>query len=204
MAEDPGRLIVLEGIDGSGKSTLAGGLGEALEARGFRVFRTREPTDGPLGRRIRALAAASRSAVSPEEEFQLFHEDRRAHVTEVVRPALARGEIVIQDRSYFSTVAYQGQRGLDRTRLLLESEAIAPRPDLLLVVDLPVNEALARINARRRSSDDFESEATLEEVRRAFLAFEGAIVLDGRRSPDEVLQAALPFVLSRLPPSKED
>jgi dTMP kinase len=199
MAEGPGVLVVLEGIDGSGKSTLSSGLAEAVEARGFRVVRTREPTDGPIGRQIRALAASGRSTVSPEEEFRLFHEDRRAHVAEVVRPALTRGDVVIQDRSYFSTVAYQGQRGLDRGWLLQESEAIAPRPDILLVIDVRVEDAMERIRSSRRSSDDFESKATLEEVRRAFLAFEGAIVLDGGQSAAEVLSSALPHVLSRLP-----
>jgi dTMP kinase len=193
-------LIVLEGIDGSGKSTLAGGLAKELEARGFRVVRTREPTDGPIGRQIRALAASGREGVTPEQEFQLFHEDRKVHVAEVVRPALARGHVVIQDRSYFSTVAYQGQRGLDRARLLRESESIAPRPDVLLVIDLPADVAVERIRASRRSTDDFESRSTLEEVRRAFLAFEGAVILDGTRTSDEVLRSALPHVLSRLPP----
>ena len=204
MAEGPGVLIVLEGIDGSGKSTLARGLEEAVEARGFRVVRTREPTDGPIGKQIRALAATGRGGVTPEQEFQLFHADRTTHVAEVVRPALARGDVVIQDRSYFSTVAYQGQRGLDRARLLRESESIAPRPDLLLVIDLPVETAIERIRTSRRSSDDFESKTTLEEVRRAFLAFEGAVVLDGTRNSDEVLRSALPHVLSKLPEPKRD
>jgi dTMP kinase len=199
MTDRPGLLVVLEGIDGSGKSTLLRGLAEAVEARGFRVVRTREPTDGPYGRKIRALAASGREAVTPEEEFQLFHEDRKLHVAEVVRPALARGDVVIQDRSYFSSVAYQGQRGLDRARLLRESESIAPRPDLLFVIDLPAEVALERIRASRRGADDFESKETLEEVRRAFLAFDGAVVLDGTRSSDEVLRSALPDVLSRLP-----
>jgi dTMP kinase len=199
-----GVLVVLEGIDGSGKSTLSRGLSEAVEARGFRVVRTREPTGGPIGRQIRALAASGREAVTPEQEFQLFHEDRKVHVAEVVGPALARGDVVIQDRSYFSTVAYQGQRGLDRARLLRESESIAPRPDVLLVIDLPVELAMERIRATRRSADDFESKTTLEEVRRAFLAFEGAVVLDGTRSSDEVLRSALPHVLSRLPSPEGD
>ena len=204
MAEGAGVLVVLEGIDGSGKSTLARGLVEAVEARGFRVVRTREPTDGPIGKQIRALAASGRSSVTPEQEFQLFHEDRRAHVRDLVRPALARGDVVIQDRSYFSTVAYQGQRGLDRARLLRESEAIAPRPDVLFVIDLPVEQAMDRIRTTRSSADDFETRATLEEVRRAFLSFDGAVVLDGTQPAEEVLRSALPHVLSRLPARRPD
>jgi dTMP kinase len=190
--------VVLEGIDGTGKTTLAKGLAVALEARGFPVLVTREPTDGPFGRRIRSLAAAGRGSVTPEEEFRLFHEDRKIHVRDVVRPALDRGVIVIQDRSYFSSVAYQGQRGLDRERLLRESEAIAPRPDLLLVVDLPVDRALERIRAARDVADDFEKRASLDEVRAAFLGFEGATVLDGAQTPDRLLGAALEPVLRML------
>lgn len=201
----PGLLIVLEGIDGTGKTTLARGLRDALQERGYRVVLTREPTDGPIGRRIRALAASGRERVTPEEEFSLFHEDRRVHVEEVVRPALAEGDIVIQDRSYFSTVAYQGQRGLDRARLLAESESIAPRPDLLFVVDLPVEDALRRIERSRGSpTDDFEVASRLEEVRQVFLGFDGAIVLDGAQTAEAVLGAALTHVLRRLDGGRRD
>ena len=187
-----GILVVLEGIDGAGKSTLAGRLAEVLRARGHTVLQTREPTDGPFGKKIRALAQSGRDVVRPEDELFLFHEDRRAHVETVVRPALARGEIVIQDRSYFSTIAYQGERGLERARIREESERIAPRPDLLLVVDLPVAEALRRIAAGRSGgADDFEKAESLERIRKVFLAFPDAIVLDGGLSPSALAEAAL-------------
>lgn len=184
-------LIVVEGIDGSGKSTLAAGLAAMLRARGRSVLTTCEPTDGPIGQRIRALAKSGRSAVTAEEEFQLFHQDRLAHVRDRVRPALAAGTIVIQDRSYFSTVAYQGERGLDRARLLALSEAIAPKPDVLLVVDVPVDVALARIaRSRGAAPDDFEKKESLERVRQVFLALPGAAMIDGTAPPEEALKTA--------------
>src|SRR6185295_18467812 len=96
-------LIVLEGIDGGGKTTLRQGLAAALRGDGHDVVETKEPTDGPLGRRIREIAAGKdgREAVTPEEELRLFHEDRRIHVKDLVLPALERGAVVLQDRSFF-------------------------------------------------------------------------------------------------------
>jgi dTMP kinase len=187
-----GKLIVLEGIDGSGKTTLARGIADRLRARGREVVSTKEPTDGPIGQRIRALAATSREAISAEEEFRLFHEDRIAHVTELVRPSLAAGAIVVQDRSYFSTIAYQGERGLDRDRLRAISESVAPKPDVLLVVDVPAELALERIEVSRNAKrDDFEKLESLRRIREVFLALPGAIVLDGRAAPEVLLDEAL-------------
>ncbi len=190
-----GFLVVLEGIDGTGKSTLATGLTRLLTDRGLTVVSTREPTDGPYGRKIRALARDGRDGVTPEAELQLFHEDRRVHVETVVGPALDRGAVVIQDRSYFSTIAYQGERGLDRARIQSDSERIAPQPDILLVIDLPVDEALRRIaTGRVGGADDFERAEALERIRRVFLAFPEAHVLDGRLSPFALTEAALAVI----------
>ena len=190
-----GFLVVLEGIDGSGKSTLAAGLADALEGEGRRVVRTREPTDGPYGRRIREIARGGRDLLKPEDELALFHADREAHVRDVVRPALAGGAVVVQDRSYFSTVAYQGEQGLDRDRILTESRAIAPTPDLLLVLDVPVEIALARINADRvQGADDFERADVLRRIRQVFVGLRDAVVLDGRMGPDALLREALAVV----------
>lgn len=194
-----GRLIVLEGIDGSGKTTLAKGLVRALEARGHAVVSTREPTDGPLGRQIRALAATGREGVTPEEELELFHQDRATHVRDVVRPALAEGKLVVQDRSYFSTIAYQGERGLDRGAILAMSERIAPRPDLLLVVDLPAELAVERIRRSRAAvADDFEKVESLARIREVFLGFDAAVVLDGQLGVEALLDRALQAVDGRF------
>ncbi len=194
-----GFLVVLEGIDGSGKTTLAANLAAALNDEGRTVVQTREPTDGPIGARIRALARSGRESVTPEEELALFQADRKAHVEEVVRPALARGDVVIQDRSYFSTVAYQGERGLSRAEILSSSEAIAPKPDILLVVDVPVEVALQRIRQTRAEGPDaFERALTLHRIREVFLSFAEAVILDGRLSPSRLTEVALEAIASRM------
>ncbi len=186
-----GVLIVIEGIDGGGKTTLQRGLAQWAREQGRDVVETKEPTDGPIGRRIRAMAAGGRDGITAEEELELFVEDRQIHVAEVVQPALERGAVVIQDRSYFSTVAYQGQRGLDRAQLLARNEAIAPKPDVLLVVDIDPGAALERIRTGRGgATDDFERLESLRDLRDVFLAFDAAVVLDGGASPAEVLEAA--------------
>lgn len=194
-----GFLVVLEGIDGTGKTTLANALESMLVSRGHRVVQTREPTQGPYGLRIRQIAANGREHVSAEEEFQLFHADRKEHVERVVRPALESGAIVIQDRSFYSTVAYQGERGLDRARLLAESRAIAPDADLLFVVDLAPEAALRRIRASRgMGGDDFERAEALHRVRASFLSLPNKIVLDGSKLPGDVALEALERLLDAL------
>lgn len=189
-AEPRGFLVVIEGIDGAGKSTLASGLAEQLERFGHHVVRTREPTEGPFGRRIRALAASERSRVPADEEWRLFHEDRRIHVQEVVNPSLASGSVVVQDRSWYSTVAYQGERGLDREMLRASERRIAPDPDLLLVVDLAPEKAFERIHSSRGRTDDFESLDLLKRVREVFLSFDEAVVLDGEQPSHALVEEA--------------
>ncbi len=197
-----GVLVVLEGIDGSGKSSLASFLAQELASRGYDVVSTREPTSGPWGRRIRAYAEGRRGDLTPEEEFQLFHEDRKAHVHDLVSPSLARGAVVIQDRSYFSTVAYQGERGLDRDRLLKLSRSIAPEPDLLLLLDLPAEVALERIKKGRGGrTDDFEHLDALKRIRAQFLSFSEAHRLDARQAPEALAASALRLVKPLLPPA---
>jgi dTMP kinase len=193
-----GLLVVIEGIDGAGKTTLRAALAQALRARGREVVETKEPTEGPIGKEIRRIAKEGRGTISAEEEFALFHEDRREHVKSVVLPALERGAIVLQDRSYFSSVAYQGERGLDRARLFERSKEIAPEPDVLLVCDLPAEVSLARLRSRGLAIDDFESLDHLRRVREIFVNLPGITLIDAMQPPEDMARAALEAVLSRL------
>lgn len=166
-----GLFIVLEGIDGTGKSTQTRHLADWFRSRGREVVESREPTDGPWGRQLRASAATGR--LSPKEELELFLRDRREHVEQVIQPALSEGKVVILDRYYFSTMAYQGARGFDPVEIRRKNEAFAPVPDLLFILDLDVDVALERIGARGDTANEFEKRDSLEKCREIFLSLEG-------------------------------
>lgn len=195
---DTGLLVVLEGIDGAGKTTLRAALGSELRARAHEVVETKEPTDGPIGQQIRTIARLGRDTVTAEEELELFLLDRARHVADVVLPALARGAVVLQDRSYFSTVAYQGGRGLDRDTILARCRAVAPAPHLLLVLDLPETVSAERIRASRGATDDFEGLEALRRVREVFLSFPEAVRIDATNPPAQVRHEALRHILAKL------
>ena len=166
-----GLFIVIEGIDGTGKSTQVKRLGEWFESQGREVVLSREPTAGPWGKLARDSGSTGR--VSPEEELQYFLNDRRQHVDELIAPSLAAGKVVILDRYYFSTMAYQGTRGFDPVEIRRKNEAFAPVPDLLLILDLDVDSALGRIGARGDIANEFEKRENLEKCRDIFLSLRG-------------------------------
>lgn len=183
-----GVLIVFEGLDGSGKSTQLRRGAEALRVRGLDVVETREPTDGPWGRRIREMARSG-EVVPPETELAWFFEDRREHMREVVEPALAAGEIVLSDRSYLSTVAYQGARGLDPRQILADSEAEFVAPDLVLLFEISPEVGLSRVMARGgRAEPVFEERGFQERVGAIFetLDVAGLTRIDAGRSEEEI------------------
>ena len=154
-----GVLIAFEGIDGAGKTTQARRLQERLLRGGCDVLATKEPTDGRWGALIRASATNGR--LPADEELAAFMADRREHVSEVIRPALEAHKVVIIDRYYFSTAAYQGARGMDFERLLAENEEFAPQPHLLFLLDVDPIVGLSRVRKRGDEANLFEREAEL-------------------------------------------
>lgn len=192
MTNTTGKLIAFEGIDGSGKSTQARMFADWLEARGREVVRTREPTNGPWGRKIREARFTER--MSPEDELNAFIEDRRQHVSELITPSIARGAVVIIDRYYYSTVAYQGSRGLDPVELFARNRAFAPRPDMVVLVDVEPKLSIERIQARGEGQDLFETLAALTDVRQRFLAMASephVMIIDGSGSSEVVFGRVL-------------
>lgn len=163
-----GLFIVIEGIDGTGKSTQAKRLGEWFAAQGREVVLSREPTNGPWGRKIRETFLAGR--LTPDEELACFLNDRRQHVEELIAPSLAAGKVVILDRYYFSTMAYQGARGFDPAEIRRKNEEFAPVPDILVILDLDVDSALGRIGARGDTANEFEKRDNLLRCREIFLS----------------------------------
>ena len=195
-----GRLVALEGLDGSGKTTQAARLAAALRARGREVVLTREPTDGPFGRRIRALAKNG-DLLTAEQERELFTEDRREHVARVIEPALAADRWVLTDRYFLSTVAYQGARGLDWREILRNSEAEFPVPDVVLLFELPAAEGLARARARGGAPDPrFEQDEYLTQVERIFAAIDRPYLarVDASGSAEAVTARALAALRARV------
>jgi len=162
-----GMFIVFEGIDGTGKSTQLHLLAESLKQRGYAVVSTREPTDGPYGRKIRELFV-DRGTVSHDEELELFIADRQQHVQEVIAPALADGCVVLCDRYYLSTVAYQGANGFEPDFIMGKNKDF-PAPDLAIILEIDPAQGIHRIqNQRNEHPNTFEEESNLRKVAAIF------------------------------------
>ena len=196
-----GLFITLEGGDGVGKSTQAELLAAWLEEQGREVVRTREPGGTPLGLEIRRLllhGGGEIGAVDPRAEALLYAADRAQHVATVVRPALERGAVVVQDRYIDSSLAYQGAgRVLDVAEVRELSEWASGRlwPDLTVLLDLDPGAAAERLAARNSATggavDRLEAEAAAfhEAVREGFRVIAAAeperfLVLDAIRTPE--------------------
>ncbi len=194
-----GVLIVLEGIDGSGKTTQAKLLIGRLRRRGYEAVSFREPTRGRWGREIRKLALRADSA-TPEQELELFMKDRRENVRLNLKPALARRKVIVLDRYYFSTMAYQGAKGLDPGRIRRDHERFAPAPDLVFILDLGARRGLARIAGRKRKDELFERERYLGRVRAIFAGLKGRkfVHVDATRPIEKVFADISERVLSFL------
>ncbi|GAA3605465.1 dTMP kinase [Agrococcus terreus] len=204
-----GAFITLEGGDGSGKSTQAALLQAWLEAEGRTVVRTREPGGTELGGEIRRLVQHTEGHVAPRAEALLYAADRAHHVATLVRPALERGEVVLQDRYLDSSVAYQGAgRELepDEIRELSLWAADGLLPDLTILLDLPPVQGRERMAGREDAPYDRleeAGEAFAERVREAYLVLAAAeperfAVVDASGSPEAVHERVVSHVRAML------
>jgi dTMP kinase len=183
-----GLLIVIEGIDGTGKSTQAKRLVASLVNHGHSVVLSREPTGGPYGRKILEASKSERS-LTPQEEVDLFIADRQAHIEELIQPALKEKAIVVLDRYYFSSVAYQGVlEGMTPEAVRQANESFAIQPDLWLILDADPATGLGRVDERGQGTTGFERKEYLEKVASVFRALTGPNIrhVDAGRSIDEV------------------
>jgi len=203
-AKRSAMFIVVEGIEASGKSTLVRGLVAALIAQGTDAIATREPGGTPLGDRMRATFLEPGLAVDPVAEAFVVSASRAQLVATVVEPALDAGRTVVCDRYTLATEAYQGfGRGVDRDvlRTLAEIATRGLRPDVVLLVDVPIAVSADRVRARTAAGgsdvDRLEREdaAFHERVRAGYLRLAGELafvrVLDGTRTPPDLLHDAL-------------
>jgi dTMP kinase len=180
-----GRLVALEGVDGVGKSTLRHALAVRLRQRGWKVGLWREPTRASLGRTAQALGPTD--PIGAAIHFTLDRLLARPRLGKL----LVRNDIVLSDRSFYSTLAYQGNalRPSEFARLERLQRAVARVPDRVLWLDLPADESLCRVGGRGRARAPLERRATLRAVAasyRELSADRSWVRLDARRSPREL------------------
>lgn len=168
MRAEESIFIVFEGIDGAGKTTQVELLEEFFRVAGETVVKSKEPTDGVWGRRIRE--SASKGRLPPDEELRAFIEDRKEHVGNLILPALTAGKVVILDRYFYSTIAYQASCGASASRLTTQMKSMFPVPDIAILIDTPAEIGLHRVSEGRGDTpNSFENIQTLQGVRAAFL-----------------------------------
>ncbi|GAB4100961.1 dTMP kinase [Sinomonas halotolerans] len=210
----PGLFVAFEGGDGAGKSTQARLLAESLRAAGHDVLLTREPGGTEIGEKLRALVLEhGHGEVDPRTEALIFAAARAAHVAQAIRPALARGAVVITDRYIGSSVVYQGvgrSLGAEDVERLNTWATEGLWPDLTVLLDVEESEGRARRTAGEAAEDRLESEpdAFHRQVRTAFTALaqarpESHLVLDAARDPQSLaaeILAAVERALAERPP----
>jgi len=193
-AEPTGLLVAVEGIDGAGTTTQSRRLVDALEAAGLAAHWTHEPSDGPVGLLLRRILAGEHAPVDAPTLSLLFAADRADHCQREVGPALAAGRVVVSDRWYHSSLAYQGT-GEERAWIRdLNRRALVP--DLTLFLEVSAEAAAARRPAAARSEEIFDAlplqrriAAGYREVIAELGGGERIEIIDGERDPDAVAAA---------------
>lgn len=164
-----GKLIVIEGIDGSGKSTCAKNLAEKLNSINIKTIYTFEPTHSHYGAKLRDGMLSE--DLDTEEELLLFVKDRKEHIEYMIKPALEEGYFIILDRYFYSSIAYQGAKGIDINRIINMHKGFIIKPNIVFIFHLPIDIALNRIISKRGIADRFENETYLKKVDKIFHSF---------------------------------
>jgi dTMP kinase len=202
-------FITLEGPEGSGKTSQVPALAAYLRNAGYEVIVTREPGGTAVGDQIReVLMNLDNVAIVPRTEILLFLAARAQHVESLIRPALEAGKVVLCDRYGDSTLAYQGyghNTDLETLRALLDYSTGGLKPDLTLLLDVPVEEGMARkkTNDAEWNRLDAYALAFHERVRQGYLALAKAeperwLVIDARQDRNKVQQAMRCAIMNRL------
>ncbi len=199
IALKKGILIVFEGIDGTGKSTQLNLLADSLKHQGFPVVVTREPTNGTYGKKIRKLYD-NREDVTCKEELELFLQDREEHVQLLLKPSLSENKVILCDRYYLSTIAYQGAAGFDINEIAGKN-SFAPKPDMALLFQMSPQISKERIiNKRGDTLNDFEQEENLKKVAQIFDALNYSYIrrIDATHSIESIHHEVLTLVENHL------
>lgn len=193
-----GLFIVIDGIDGAGKTTQCALLAQYFGERGVLCALSKEPTGVHWGKKLRESAAAGR--LSLEDELDYFVKDRRDHITRTIQPVLDAGGVVILDRYYYSTAAYQGSRGADIAEILRVHHEFAPEPDVALIMDIAAARGLERVRARGDEPNSFEDQGALDQARAIFRELastnDNLVLIDSSQSVADLRKAVLARVAS--------
>lgn len=194
-----GKFIVFEGLDGSGQSTQARLLKEYFEKQGEKVLLTKEPTPWTkAGKKIKEVLD-EKVQIDPLKLQKLFVKDRAEHLKEEIIPALKRGEVVISDRYFFSTLAFGGLDVSMNKLIKLNNKFIYP--DTIFFLKVGPKECLRRINARREGIKFFEKLDKLKKVlknyQEAIKLFDNVIIINGEESIEEIHQKIILFLKRR-------
>ncbi len=200
MNQPNGKLISIEGGEGAGKTTVLNAMRAFFEQRGLTVVSTREPGGTPLGEKIRELLLAPGNRICAEAELLLMFASRAQLASELIKPELAKGHIVLTDRFTDASFAYQGGgRGIAEANIAeLERAYVGFKPDLTLLLDIGVEQGLARAHARGQGLDRIEREHTdfFLNVRAAYLNKaaqepDRIRVIDASQPADDVVRQVL-------------
>jgi dTMP kinase len=205
MTIKKGLYIAVEGIDGSGKSSLIKALAKTLEANKNAVVVTKEPGGTDLGKTLRSLVQSHKKNICNKAEFLLFAADRTQHISSIVTPALEQGNIVISDRSFISSIAYQGYgRGLDKEMInKVNTWAMNDAmPDLIIYLALDPEIAFKRIAERQKTLTSFEQEKITfwQNVIKGFedccLVYKNMVKIDADRPLDVICNEVATLILN--------
>ncbi|OGE75332.1 MAG: dTMP kinase [Candidatus Doudnabacteria bacterium RIFCSPHIGHO2_01_52_17] len=196
-----GFFVVFEGPDGSGQSTQVELLVNYLKAKGCKVLATKEPTlQSKAGKTIRE-ALDEKIKLGPQELQGLFTKDRASHLKNIILPALKRGKIVISDRYFFSSFAFGAANGVSLDWLVRMNKMFL-HPDLTLILDVPAEVSVGRIEKRGKLKTLFEKKQKLEKVIKIYRIFprrfSNVYLVDGRKPIPKVFQSVRKIVRSKL------
>jgi len=185
------KLIVFEGIDGAGKTTVSRKIVEILSSKGFKTFYTREPSDSPFAQLLNDLK--TKIDTGPIIDALAMSLDRAFHMINEVEPRLAEGYVVVMDRYYHSTIAYQGAMGAD-IKWIRDINRVFRRPDIAFYLDVSVETAMRRIRDKKSRWPFYEFKDFLSKVRDIYLKLveeNELIYVDAERDLNDVINQVI-------------
>ncbi|BDA78276.1 thymidylate kinase [Leptospira kobayashii] len=186
-------FFVFEGIDGSGKTTLSKLVAENLKAQNRDVIWHREPTDGVHGKKIRSFLSG-RISLTVKEQLELFILDRTESVSQIISPNIEKGVIVVQDRYYYSTAAYQAGKEISAEEIIaLNEKENFPKPKQVFFLDITPEEARERRKNRGGSEEAFDDDYSQNRIYENYMKIlpEGTIFLDASHPLEDLVDAVM-------------